>query len=329
MCSSSECALSFFVRYDPVALSGMSWREGGGLNQCAQSPSRRASMPPRSAPSIGTRGGMAAGCVALQDPPPLPRIRPDLFTPFVGERCAGRGAKKQSQMQMSNHIPRHSAPFSSPSSLPSPPSPFFLPPAWDALQSERAEDEGLSSDEEIFQEMELRKDTHEAAGMLPYAPFAALTPYPLPLPQRHPPDLTTTIVPSLLLLPLCFLFARTLTHLLRAELNNPDYNQIFKCVNFIKEGSPSAVVISVSSLRALDLNEPRNQLAVRDVGGLNPLLGLLRASDPKLRIGVAAILDQVARSRLSRSPHPCCDALFDPALPLSSPVSVSGNKRAP
>eukprot|EP00163_Fabomonas_tropica_P000949 TRINITY_DN10707_c0_g1_i2.p1 TRINITY_DN10707_c0_g1~~TRINITY_DN10707_c0_g1_i2.p1 ORF type:complete len:1141 (-),score=231.97 TRINITY_DN10707_c0_g1_i2:109-3531(-) len=84
---------------------------------------------------------------------------------------------------------------------------------------------------------------------------------------------------------------------------SPDYTQINKLVKFLKTGTQRATIIALVALRDFNLKDVKNQLAVKDVGGLEPLINLLHppaslvdssASSMRLRLGAAILLRDVA-----------------------------------
>ncbi len=80
-----------------------------------------------------------------------------------------------------------------------------------------------------------------------------------------------------------------------------DYTQINKLVKFLKSGTQRATIIALVALRDFSLTETKNQLAVRDVGGIEPLIGLLSSSQSdnsatnlRLRLGSVVLLRDIA-----------------------------------
>eukprot|EP00002_Diphylleia_rotans_P010801 TRINITY_DN2136_c0_g1_i5.p1 TRINITY_DN2136_c0_g1~~TRINITY_DN2136_c0_g1_i5.p1 ORF type:complete len:941 (+),score=213.11 TRINITY_DN2136_c0_g1_i5:629-3451(+) len=74
----------------------------------------------------------------------------------------------------------------------------------------------------------------------------------------------------------------------------PDYWQIQKLIKFLKGGNQTAMAIAMSALKEFDLSNELNQLVLRDVGGLEPLVSALEIEDTKLRQGSIGILRLVS-----------------------------------
>lgn len=83
-----------------------------------------------------------------------------------------------------------------------------------------------------------------------------------------------------------------------------DHVQIHKLCKLLKGGDPTTTIVALSSLAGFDLTQRKFQLAVRDVGGLEPLVLLLGAEIPKIRVGAAELLKHVTR-------HPHMQLLFN------------------
>jgi hypothetical protein len=77
---------------------------------------------------------------------------------------------------------------------------------------------------------------------------------------------------------------------------SPEVPQINKLVKFLKGGNVSATIIAVSSLQEYDLTSRPIQKAIKDVGGIDPLIGLVMGGETKLAHGCADILCTVADS---------------------------------
>lgn len=70
---------------------------------------------------------------------------------------------------------------------------------------------------------------------------------------------------------------------------------INKYVKYLRSGNISSTIIAVSSLKEFDMTVRGNQKSLKDVGGIDPLLGLLSSQDPKLQEGSARILKDASR----------------------------------
>ncbi|KAK2963182.1 putative armadillo-type protein [Blattamonas nauphoetae] len=79
-----------------------------------------------------------------------------------------------------------------------------------------------------------------------------------------------------------------------SEGHNPDYGRIFKAISVIGEGNIGVVNVAVSSILECDLTQPRNQLAIRDCGGIPLLAKYLSAPDDKLRCSVGTVFSLIA-----------------------------------
>ncbi|ORX85545.1 ARM repeat-containing protein [Anaeromyces robustus] len=75
-----------------------------------------------------------------------------------------------------------------------------------------------------------------------------------------------------------------------------EYWQIQKLVKYLRCGNPTATVIAICSLRDFDLLNETNQLAIRDVGGLDTLVNLLDTEDSKCKIGALKILQLISQN---------------------------------
>jgi len=62
------------------------------------------------------------------------------------------------------------------------------------------------------------------------------------------------------------------------------------------EGNIAVSTVACSSLLEVDLMEQRNQLAIRDCGGLKPLCKFILASDERLRLNVIKIFNAITTS---------------------------------
>lgn len=74
----------------------------------------------------------------------------------------------------------------------------------------------------------------------------------------------------------------------------PEYWQIQKLVKYLKGGNQTATIIALCSLRDFDLQNDTNQLAIRDVGGLDVLINLLDTDDPKCKMGSLQVLREIS-----------------------------------
>lgn len=75
-----------------------------------------------------------------------------------------------------------------------------------------------------------------------------------------------------------------------------EYWQIQKMIKYLRCGNQTATIIAICALRDYDLTNETNQLAVRDVGGLNTLINLLDTEDPKCKIGALKILKDISQN---------------------------------
>ncbi|KAI9189035.1 hypothetical protein H9P43_000462 [Blastocladiella emersonii ATCC 22665] len=80
----------------------------------------------------------------------------------------------------------------------------------------------------------------------------------------------------------------------------PEQWQIQKLVKYLKAGNQTATIIAICSLRDYDLLNENNQLAIRNVGGLEILVNLLDTDDPKCKIGSLSILNQISNNFVIR-----------------------------
>lgn len=75
-----------------------------------------------------------------------------------------------------------------------------------------------------------------------------------------------------------------------------EYYQIQKLVKYLRCGNPTATIIAICALRDFDLNNEVNQLAIRDIGGLETLVNLLDTDNPKCKVGALKILKEIAKN---------------------------------
>ncbi|KAJ8327746.1 hypothetical protein O5D80_004081 [Batrachochytrium dendrobatidis] len=80
-----------------------------------------------------------------------------------------------------------------------------------------------------------------------------------------------------------------------------EYYQIQKLVKYLRSGNQTATIIAICSLRDFDLSNEFNQLAIRDVGGLETIVNLLDTEDPKCKIGALKILKDISQNVQIRS----------------------------
>ncbi|KNE65224.1 hypothetical protein AMAG_10872 [Allomyces macrogynus ATCC 38327] len=80
----------------------------------------------------------------------------------------------------------------------------------------------------------------------------------------------------------------------------PEQWQIQKLVKYLKAGNQTATIIAICSLRDYDLLNENNQLAIRNVGGLEILVNLLDTDDPKCKIGSLSILNNISNNFVIR-----------------------------
>jgi armadillo repeat-containing protein 4 len=105
------------------------------------------------------------------------------------------------------------------------------------------------------------------------------------------------------------------------ELPN-EYYQIQKLVKYLRTGNQTATIIALCSLRDFDLTNEFNQLAIRDVGGLETIVNLLDTDDSKCRIGALQILKDTSQNVSIRS----AIADLDGMRPLVELVNDSDEK---
>ena len=67
-------------------------------------------------------------------------------------------------------------------------------------------------------------------------------------------------------------------------------------VKYLRSGNQTATIIAICSLKDFDLNNELNQIAIRDVGGLETLVNLLDTDDQKCRIGALKILKEISQN---------------------------------
>ncbi|KAJ3087424.1 Armadillo repeat-containing protein 4 [Quaeritorhiza haematococci] len=80
-----------------------------------------------------------------------------------------------------------------------------------------------------------------------------------------------------------------------------EYYQIQKLVKYLRCGNQTATIIAICSLRDFDLSNEFNQIAIRDVGGLETLVNLLDTDDPKCKMGALKILKEISQNVQIRS----------------------------
>lgn len=97
-----------------------------------------------------------------------------------------------------------------------------------------------------------------------------------------------------------------------------EYYQIQKLVKYLRVGNQTATIIAICALRDFDLSNEFNQLAIRDVGGLQTLVNLLDTENPKCKIGTLKILKEISQNVQIRSAisdldgmHPMVELLRD------------------
>ena len=86
-----------------------------------------------------------------------------------------------------------------------------------------------------------------------------------------------------------------------------EYYQIQKLVKYLRSGNQTATIIAICSLLDFDLSNESNQLAIRDVGGLETIVNLLDTDDTKCRNGALKILKEISKNGkilLISSRHP-------------------------
>ncbi|KAI9141604.1 armadillo-type protein [Paraphysoderma sedebokerense] len=76
----------------------------------------------------------------------------------------------------------------------------------------------------------------------------------------------------------------------------PEQWQIQKLVKYLKAGNQTATIIAICSVRDFDLLIESNQLAIRNVGGLEILINLLDTDDSRCKIGSLKILNDISQN---------------------------------
>lgn len=80
----------------------------------------------------------------------------------------------------------------------------------------------------------------------------------------------------------------------------PEQWQIQKLIKYLKAGNQTATIIAICSLRDYDLFNENNQIAIRNVGGLDILVNLLSTVDPRCKVGSLLILNVISNNSLIR-----------------------------
>ncbi|KAJ3108705.1 Armadillo repeat-containing protein 4 [Phlyctochytrium bullatum] len=80
-----------------------------------------------------------------------------------------------------------------------------------------------------------------------------------------------------------------------------EYYSIQKLVKYLRCGNQTATIIAICSLRDFDLSNEFNQIAIRDVGGLDTLVNLLDTDNPKCKNGALKILKEISQNVQIRS----------------------------
>jgi hypothetical protein len=78
-----------------------------------------------------------------------------------------------------------------------------------------------------------------------------------------------------------------------------EYYQIQKLVKYLRSGNQTVTIIAICSLREYDLSTEFNQLAIRDVGGLETLVNLLDTNDTKCQNGALKILKDISKNGIN------------------------------
>lgn len=78
-----------------------------------------------------------------------------------------------------------------------------------------------------------------------------------------------------------------------------EYWQIQKLVKYLRVGNQTATIIAICVLRDFDLHAEANQLAIRDVGGLEILVNLLDTEDPRCIRGALHVLKDISQNGIS------------------------------
>ncbi|XP_063231337.1 armadillo repeat-containing protein gudu isoform X2 [Bacillus rossius redtenbacheri] len=73
-----------------------------------------------------------------------------------------------------------------------------------------------------------------------------------------------------------------------------EYWNIQKLVRYMKAGNQTATVLALCCLKDHDLTTEVNQMAIRDIGGLEVLVNLLETNDPKCMLGALSVLSEVS-----------------------------------
>jgi hypothetical protein len=93
-----------------------------------------------------------------------------------------------------------------------------------------------------------------------------------------------------------------------------EFWQIQKLVKYLRVGNQTATIIAICSMRDFDLHNESNQLAIRDVGGLEILVNLLDTKDHRCVLGGLYVLRDICQNGTNiimaadckTSPNPCC-----------------------
>jgi hypothetical protein len=75
-----------------------------------------------------------------------------------------------------------------------------------------------------------------------------------------------------------------------------EFWQIQKLVKYLRVGNQTATIIAICALRDFDLRAEANQLAIRDVGGLEILVNLLDTEDPRCIRGALHVLKDISNN---------------------------------
>ncbi|XP_046686881.1 LOW QUALITY PROTEIN: armadillo repeat-containing protein gudu-like [Homalodisca vitripennis] len=73
-----------------------------------------------------------------------------------------------------------------------------------------------------------------------------------------------------------------------------EYWHIQKLVKYMKAGNQTATIVALACLKDHDLTTEINQMAIRDIGGLEVLINLLETDDFKCKMGALSVLSEIS-----------------------------------
>ncbi|KAK7863004.1 hypothetical protein R5R35_014556 [Gryllus longicercus] len=74
----------------------------------------------------------------------------------------------------------------------------------------------------------------------------------------------------------------------------PEYWHIQKLIKYMKAGNQTVTIVALCCLKDHDLTTEVNQMAIRDIGGLEVLVNLLETSDFKCKLGSLSVLSAIS-----------------------------------